>query len=144
MTYASASGEVIETSHLLIEWAALGIEVLAVAVIVATVIILAVTRGTVRYLFRLGEAGAYESYKNQLGRGLLMGLDLLVAADLVRTVALESTLHNIAMLGLLVLVRTFLSWSLVVEIEGCWPWRVNTEARAQNASEQRGDRANAG
>ena len=134
MTPVSTSGEVIETIHSLIEWAALGIEVLAVAVIVAAVILLAVTRGTVRYLFRLGEEGAYERYRNQLGRGMLMGLDLLVAADLVRTVALESTLQNIAVLGLLVLVRTFLSWALVVEMEGCWPWRVKTEARAQSVS----------
>lgn len=123
MTEASASGEVVETIRQLMEWAALGIEVLAVAVIIAAVVIVAVTRGTVRYLFRLGEEGAYESYKHQLGRGILMGLDLLVAADLVKTVTLEPTLQNVAVLGLLVFVRTFLSWALVVEIEGRWPWR---------------------
>jgi len=50
-------------------------------------------------------------------------LEVLVAADVVRTVALEATLESIAVLGLLVFIRTFLSWSLVVEVEGHWPWQ---------------------
>ena len=54
----------------------------------------------------------YESYKHQLGKTLLLGLEFLVAADVVRTVALEPTLTNVAVLGLLVVIRTFLSWSL--------------------------------
>jgi uncharacterized membrane protein len=58
-----------------------------------------------------------------LGRSLLLGLEFLVAADVVRTVALEPTLSNVAVLGPLVLVRTFLSWTLTVEIEGRWPWQ---------------------
>ena len=58
-----------------------------------------------------------------LGRGLLLGLEILVAADIIRTVALEPTLASIAALGLLVLIRTFLGWSLTVEIEGRWPWQ---------------------
>ena len=66
---------------------------------------------------------AYERYKNHLGKGLLLGLEFLVAADVVRTVVLEPTLQNVMILGLLVVIRTFLSWSLVVEIEGNWPWR---------------------
>ena len=57
------------------------------------------------------------------GFALLLGLEILVAADIVRTVALDSTLQAIAVLGLLVLIRTFLSWALVVEIEGRWPWQ---------------------
>jgi uncharacterized membrane protein len=52
-----------------------------------------------------------------------LALELLVAADVVQTVILEFTLVNVAALGVLVLVRTFLSWSLVVEIEGRWPWQ---------------------
>ena len=116
-----------ETVHQLIEWAAVGIEILAVAVIVAAVAILAVTRGTVRYLFQLERHGAYESYKHQLGKALLLALELLVAADVVRTVALEPTLKNVGVLGLLVVVRTFLSWSMLVEMEGRWPWQRKTE-----------------
>lgn len=109
--------------HEIIEWAAVGIEVLAVAVIISTVLIVALRWGTVRYLFQLGKEGAYENYKHQLGRGLLLGLELMVAADVVRTVALEPTLANLAVLGLLVVVRTLLSWSLMVETEGRWPWQ---------------------
>ena len=58
---------------------------------------------------------------HQLGKTLLLGLELLVAGDVVRTVALEPTLNNVAVLGLLVVIRTFLSWSLAVEIEGTGP-----------------------
>ena len=101
-----------------IEWAALGIEVVAVAVIVAGVVWVAIGRGTYRYVFHRGKPDAYESYKHQLGKPLLLGLDLLVAGDVVKTVALEPTIPNVAALGLLVLVRTFLSWSLTVEMEG--------------------------
>lgn len=125
------SGHVTETFHLIIEWAAWGIEFLAVAVIVGAVLILAVRRGTVRYLFQLGKSGAYENYRNQLGRALLLGLELMVAADVVRTVTFEPTVRNVAVLGLLVLVRTILSWGMSVEIEGCWPWQV----RARSALE---------
>jgi uncharacterized membrane protein len=82
-----------------------------------------ITRGTVRFLLKLDEPGAYESYKHQIGRSLLLGLEFLVAGDVVRTVALEPTLANVAVLGLLVLVRTFLSGSLTVEIEGRWLWQ---------------------
>ena len=106
-----------------IEWAALGIELLGAVVIVAGVLRVAITRGTVRFLLKLDEPGAYESYKHQIGRSLLLGLEFLVAGDVVRTVALEPTLRNVAVLGLLVLVRTFLGWSLTVEIEGRWPWQ---------------------
>jgi uncharacterized membrane protein len=81
--------------------------------------------GTGRYLLHIRQRvyDAYDRYKVQLARALLLGLEFLVAADIVRTVALEPTLHNVLVLGLLVIVRTFLSWSIVVEIEGRWPWR---------------------
>ena len=68
-------------------------------------------------------ADAYVQYKVRLGRALLLGLELLVAADIIRTVALEPTLPNVMILAVLVVVRTFLSWSLVVEMEGHWPWK---------------------
>jgi len=106
-----------------IEWAALAIEILGAVVIVAGVLRVAITRGTIRFLFKLDEPGAFGSYKTQMGRSLLLGLEFLVAGDVVRTVALDPTLVNVSVLGLLVLVRTFLSWSLAVEIEGHWPWQ---------------------
>ena len=68
------TGQVIDTFHTIIEWAALAIEALAVAVIVSAVFVLAVRQGTIRYLFQLGKPGAYESYKHQLGKALLLGL----------------------------------------------------------------------
>jgi uncharacterized membrane protein len=125
------SGQVIETIHLFGEWAALGIELLAVAVIVGAVIILAVRRGTVRYLFQLGKSGAYENYRNILGRALLLGLELLIVADVVRIVTFEATVKNVAVLGLLILVRTLLSRGLSVEVEGCWPWQVRAHSEPE-------------
>ena len=125
------SGHVIEMFHLAVEWAAVGIELLAVAVIVSAVVILAVRRGTVRYLFQLGKSGAYENYRNQLGRALLLGLELMVAADVVRTVTFEPTARNVAVLALLVVVRTLLGWGMSVEIEGCWPWQVRARSELE-------------
>jgi uncharacterized membrane protein len=115
--------EVVGNVRAVIEWAALGIEILGALVIVAGVLKVVITRGTIRYLFQLDRPGAFESYKHQMGRSLLLGLEFLVAGDVVRTVALEPTLNNVAVLGLLVLIRTFLSWSLAVEIEARWPWQ---------------------
>ena len=69
-------------------------------------------------------------YKRQtLGRSILTGLELLVAADIIRTVAVEPTMESVLVLGLIVIIRTFLSFSLEVEIEGHWPWqKVRTPA----------------
>lgn len=104
----------------LIEIAAQAIEALAVVII-----LIAIVHGLARYLLRIKQpaAEAYHQLKAQLGRALLLGLEFLVAGDIIRTVALEPTLPNVLLLGLLVIIRTFLSWSLVVEIEGRWPWQ---------------------
>jgi uncharacterized membrane protein len=104
----------------LIEIAAEGTEALAV-----TIIVIAILHGSIRFVLRVANqrADAYDCYKTHLGKGLLLGLEFLVAADVVRTVVLEPTLQNVIILGLLVVIRTFLSWSLVVEIEGAWPWQ---------------------
>lgn len=115
--------EIVGVVRLFFEWAALCIEVLGAGIIVAGVVQLVIARGTLRYVFQKHQPGDYENYKHQLGKTLLLGLELLVAGDVVRTVALEPTLNNVAVLGLLVVIRTFLSWSLFVEIEGRWPWQ---------------------
>ena len=65
---------------------------------------------------------AYRGLRGGLGRAILLGLEFLVAADIIRSVALAPSLVAIISLGLLVLVRTFLSWALEVELEGQWPW----------------------
>ena len=65
----------------------------------------------------------YRTFRRQLGRSILLGLELLVAADIIRTVALTPTLQSAAVLGAIVLIRTFLSFSLELEMTGRWPWQ---------------------
>lgn len=74
-------------------------------------------------LRRLPGSTAYRVLRESLGRAILLSLELLVAADIIRSVVLEPTFISIGVLGLLVLIRTFLSWSLEVEIDGMWPWQ---------------------
>jgi uncharacterized membrane protein len=74
----------------------------------------------------LGGQGAEQSYRivrTVFGRSILLGLEFLVAADIIRTVAVQPSLQNVAILSLIVLIRTFLSFSLEVGIDGRWPWR---------------------
>ncbi len=72
--------------------------------------------------FRDGPA-AYRGLRLYLGRSIVLGLELLVAADIIHSVAIDPTFVSVGVLGLIVLVRTFLSWSLEVEINGEWPWQ---------------------
>lgn len=65
----------------------------------------------------------YRAYRQLLGRSILLGLELLVAADIIRTVAVAPTYESVGVLGLIVLIRTFLSFSLELEITGRWPWQ---------------------
>jgi len=74
------------------------------------------------------ESGNYRLFRQQLGQTILLGLELLVAADIVRTVAAEPTFASVAVLGIIVLIRTFLSFSLEVELTGRWPWQKNSSA----------------
>ena len=71
----------------------------------------------------LGGEEAYRIVRTVFGRSILLGLEFLVAADIIRTVAVQPSLENVAVLGLIVLIRTFLSFSLEVEIDGRWPWQ---------------------
>lgn len=70
-----------------------------------------------------GPSHGYKGFRQNVGRSILMGLELLVAGDIIRTVALEPTLQSLAVLALIVLIRTFLSLALQVELEGKWPWQ---------------------
>ncbi|TXI89978.1 MAG: DUF1622 domain-containing protein [Cupriavidus sp.] len=65
----------------------------------------------------------YTLYRQRLGRAILLGLELLVAGDIIRTVAVAPTLQNLAVLALIVVIRTFLSFSLEMEVSGRWPWQ---------------------
>jgi uncharacterized membrane protein len=73
------------------------------------------------------EANTYRRFREQLGRTILLGLELLVAGDIVRTVATQPTLTDVAVLAIIVLIRTFLSFSLDVELTGHWPWRKDSD-----------------
>lgn len=116
----------------LIELAATGIEALAVALMVSFIIF-----GTSRWLFHSANKieRSYEKYRVMLGKALLIGLELLVAADIIRTIALDMTVISLALLGGLVVVRTALGWTLSVDIEGRWPWQGAKKA-GPNADEE--------
>lgn len=113
------------TGEIFLEWiefAAIGIELIAVTIIVGS-ILFALAHYLYKAIIKHEIGGQYQALKVRLGKALLLGLEILVAADIIRTVALEATLESVIVLGLLVLIRTFLSWALVVEIEGRWPWQ---------------------
>jgi uncharacterized membrane protein len=105
-----------------LHWISLAIEIAGVAAIVVGALV-----ATTIYVrkWMSGERGdpLFQEYRQRLGRGILLGLEFLVAADIIGTVAVEPTLENLYVLGLLVLIRTFLSFSLETELEGRLPWR---------------------
>jgi uncharacterized membrane protein len=117
----------LQSSHGWIEHAGTAIELLGVAIIVVGVVWATVVfiRGLLERPYHSGGQGQRlaETMKRRIGRTLLLGLEILVAADVIKTVALDATLERLVTLGLLVLVRTFLGWSILLEIEGRWPWQ---------------------
>jgi uncharacterized membrane protein len=87
-------------------------------------IILSLAIATARYLRALGRApDSYKLYRQDIGRAILLSLEVLVAADIIRTVAVTPTLTSVAALAGIVIIRTFLSFSLEVELEGRFPWQ---------------------
>lgn len=96
-------------------------------VVGVVVIFIGIVLATVFFIGHFREDTAYRTYRIRLGRTLLLSLEILVAADIIRTVAVELSLENLAALSLLVIVRTFLSWSLELEIDGRWPWQRRDE-----------------
>jgi uncharacterized membrane protein len=105
-----------------------GFEWIAVAVLIIAFSLAVLA--AVRDLLRATPAtGSYREARALFGRGILVSLEVLVAADLIRTVAVQPTLENVAVLGIIVVVRTLLSFALDVEIDGVLPWRAH-ESRA--------------
>jgi uncharacterized membrane protein len=105
------------------------------------VILLAVAISTAAFIVRVTQTGFlanYRDYRANLGRGILIGLEILIAADILKSVVVDPTLQGIAVLGGIVLIRTFLSISLDVEINGHWPWETTRLAQETGAPEQRG------
>ena len=106
------------------------VEVAGVVVIVGGALVVGVW-AVLRWV-RAGGREAYTYMRQQLGRAILLGLELLVAADIIRTVAERPTPSTVAVLAGIVAIRTFLSWSLEVELEGRWPWQRAKAERAES------------
>jgi uncharacterized membrane protein len=90
-----------------------GVAVIAGGLLLATLRLVRAPRGASRYVL----------YRRDIARAILLGLELLVAADITRTVAFAPTMDSVLTLALIVAIRTFLSWSLALELEGRWPWQ---------------------
>lgn len=106
----------------LIAGAARALEVAGVIVIVGGVLIAGLV--FVRDLVRpIGRRQAYDRFRANLGRGILLGLELLVGADIIATITSPLTFESVGLLAGIVLIRTFVSISLEMEIDGRWPWR---------------------
>lgn len=97
------------------------IEAIGVLVVVVGSILSSLT--FIRSYRQLPEGAAYRTYRRQLGRSIMLGLEFLIAGDIIRTVIVADTLENVAVLGMIILIRTFLSVTLHLEVEGRWPWQ---------------------
>ena len=99
---------------------AIGVAVIAGGALLAVFMTIGRIRGE--------DGGAYEFFRRRLGRAILLGLEFLVAADIIRTVAVTPSGESVAVLGGIVLIRTFLSFSLQLEMTGAWPWQQRSAA----------------
>ena len=99
-----------------------GIAVLVIGALLAFVMYL-------KALHRRDTPMAYSDLRRDLGKAILVGLELLVAADIISSVAINPTFATVGLLGLIVLIRTFLSWSLEVEVNGRWPWQSSRSSK---------------
>ncbi len=112
-----------------IGWLTRTVEVAGIAIIVIGAFG-ALAAFALRFVRRAGDGERLVGeFRSNLGRAILLGLEFLVAADIINTVAIEPTLDSLAVLAGIVLIRTFLSFSLEVEIEGRWPWQRGAEER---------------
>lgn len=106
----------------LAEWAAAIIEVLGV-ILIAGIALYALAVAAWQRFNNVETSRVFSETRQRLGRGILLGLEFLVAADIIHTVAVDFTFQTIGVLALIVLVRTFLSFTLEVELTGKWPWQ---------------------
>ncbi len=100
-----------------------GYAIEAVGVLVVVIGTLIASFAFIRTFRTLPEGVAYKTYRRQLGRSIILGLEFLIAGDIIRTVVVANTLENVAVLGLIILIRSFLSVTLHLEVEGRWPWQ---------------------
>ena len=113
---------------LLLHWTTRSIEVAGIAAIVIG-IVLATARFALRHIIDSGREMTFQRYRGDVGRAILIGLEFLVAADIINTVAIDPTLESLAVLAGIVVIRTFLSIALEVEIEGRFPWQERPQDR---------------
>lgn len=121
----SSFAEIVEQVGKAIDWA--GVAVIVIGLLLATVLF-------VRHAFERRQFDeSYRLYRQRVGKAILLGLEFLVAADIIRTVAVSPTFRSVGVLAVIVLVRTFLSFTLEVELEGRWPWQ-RRRTRSEPAS----------
>jgi len=104
--------------ELLIVWVIRVIEIAGILVLVGGAIY-----SSFRFALSPRSLDSYHAFRSNLGRAILLGLEFLIVADIINTVAIEPTLDSVVVLGGIVLIRTFLSFALQAEIEGRWPWQ---------------------
>ena len=125
-----------EQVHAFVDQLATALELIGVAIIVGGIVF-----ATLRFI-RDGRGthdwqAAYPNYRSNIGRGILLGLELLVGADIISTITAPLTFESVGLLGGIVLIRTFLSFSLETVIEGCWPWQRAAKDAARSGRDQR-------
>ena len=124
-----------EQAHALVDVLAKLLELVGVGIILVGIVLASaqfLRAGAITADWR----SAYEQYRSNLGRGILLGLELLVGADIISTITAPLTFQSVALLAGIVGIRTFLSFSLETEIEGCWPWQ--RAARNKEADRKEG------
>ena len=105
------------------EWSAAAIEFVGLTVIAISALYAVGTAALLMLRAQEPETSALDTARQGLGRGILLGLEFFVAADIVHTVAVDLSLDTVAVLAIVVLIRTFLSFTLHVELTGRWPWQ---------------------
>ena len=125
----------IDQAHLLVDQLAKPLELVGVVIILGGIVIASVL--FVRDGMRTDWQGAYGRYRSNLGRGILLGLELLVGADIISTITAPLTFTSVGLLAAIIVIRTFLSFALETEIEGRWPWRRADGNRAGDETDRR-------
>jgi uncharacterized membrane protein len=106
-------------------------------VVIVTGALLATARFLRGASHRGGPSPRYKTFRTGVAQAILLGLEFLVAGDIIRTVAVEPTFTSVGVLAIIVLIRTFLSFEMTLEIEGRWPWQRATESAGGRVEESR-------
>ena len=125
----------VEQAHAVVDAFAKLLELAGAAIILGGVVL-----ASVRFAAdgrKTNWSDAYQRYRAGLGRGILLGLELLVGADIISTITAPLTFASVGLLGAIIAIRTFLSFSLETEIEGCWPWQRMARDRDHGRSAER-------